>query len=146
MNGLKYRGRAAMVAVLATAFAIAGGATASGEPSTWLPNADLVCGDITLLPDEWVAVPPSDTLWVKSGPMAGHYVILTDTHYVVPGYVVDPPHSYDGLGDGVTRTRGVKQGLVDATMTCDFVSRWGSPEDPNTFSVVGPITVARVSG
>jgi hypothetical protein len=138
--------RAAMVAVAATALSLAAAAGASAEPSSWLPNADLVCGTTTLGPQDWVAVPPSDTLWVRTGPLAGHYVILTDTHYVVPGYVRVPPPSYAGLGDGVTRTWGTKTGLAGKAMTCDFVSRWGAPEDPDTFSVVGPITMVRVSG
>lgn len=146
MNGKQRSARAALVMVAASALSLTAAATASGEPSTWLPDADLVCGDTTLHPDDWVAVPPSDTLWVRTGPLAGHYVILTDTHYVVPGYQVAPPESYDSLGPAVaTRTRGAKQGLAATAMTCDFVSRWGLPDDPDTFSVVGPITIARVS-
>jgi hypothetical protein len=59
---------------------------------------------------------------------------------------VKPPTTYDGLGAGVTRTRGAKTGLAGTAMTCDFVSRWGAAGDPDTFSVVGPITIACVSG
>ena len=121
----------------------AGGASA--EPTTWLPDALLFCGDVTVGADQWVALPPSDTLWITDGPLAGHYVILTDTHYRVDGYWTAPPPSYAGL-EGVTRVRGVKQGLSGSTMTCDFVSRWGQPGAPGTFSVVGPITVARLPG
>lgn len=136
------RSGAAALAVGLLGLAGAGGAAA--EPTTWLPDALLFCGDVTVGADQWVALPPSDTLWITAGPLAGHYVILTDTHYRVPGYLTAPPSSYVGL-EGVTRVRGVKQGL-GPSMTCDFVSRWGEPDAPGTFSVVGRITVVRVPG
>jgi hypothetical protein len=137
---------AALVAVTATALGVAGAAGATAAPRTWLPDAVLVCGTTTVGIDDWVAVPPADTLWVRTGPLAGHYVILTDTHYRVDGYLDVPPASYDGLGPGATRTWGTKQDLTGAAITCDFLSRWGERGDPQAFSVVGPITMVRVSG
>ena len=139
--------RTALVATAVAALGVtAGMGTASAAPSTWLPDALLFCGSTTVHPDEWVAVPPSDTFWVTSGPLTGHYVILSDAHYIAPGYLTAPPSSYDGLSQVGSRTWGAKQGLARTAMTCDFVSRWGEPGDPDTFSVVGPITMARVPG
>lgn len=38
-------------------------------------------------------------------------------------------------------------GLQVDAVVCDFVSRWGSPDDPASwFSVVGPMTIPKVSG
>jgi hypothetical protein len=43
-----------------------------------------------------------------------------------------------------TKMWGAKTGLTD-TVSCDFVSRWGDKGDPQTGSVIGPITMVRVS-
>ncbi len=117
-------------------------ATASAAPATRLPDADLVCGSVTLHSTDWVALPSSGTLWIKTGTLAGHYVILSDAHYVVPGYLASPPASYDGLMLLDDRSMGTKAGLADAAMSCDFVSRWGTGEEAS--SVVGPIVIAPV--
>ena len=147
MNTLiRHTARTALLGVAVGVLAVTASGSASGEPASRLPNADLVCGSTTLLPDQWVAVPQSDTVWVRAGALAGHYVILGDTHYVVPGYVEEPPATYDDLEAVDSRTRGAKQGHVGAAITCQFVSRWGEPGDPDTFSVIGPITMARVPG
>ena len=145
-TAMKHTARAALLGVAMGVLAVAASGPASGDPASRLPNADLVCGSTTLLPDQWVAVPSADTVWVRTGALAGHYVILSDTHYVVPGYVEKPPSSYDDLVAVDSRTWGAKQGHVGAAITCDFVSRWGEPGDPDTFSVIGPITMARVPG
>ncbi|GAB3450084.1 hypothetical protein GCM10027517_37120 [Phycicoccus ginsengisoli] len=137
---------AAAALVVAGTVGLGTAGSASAEPTTWLPDALLFCGDVRVAPDQWVALPPSDTLWITQGPLTGHYVILGDTHYRAPGYLTAPPPSYAGLEVLGTRTRGAKQGLTGATRTCDFVSRWGQPDAPGTFSVVGPITIARVPG
>lgn len=143
---MKHTARAGLVGVSVAVLGLAAAATASGDPVTWLPDADLVCGTTTVQPDQWVAIAPSDTLWITGTALAGHYVILADTHYVVSGYADKPPASYDGMAAVDSRTWGAKRALATSAIRCDFVSRWGAPGDADTFSVVGPITIARVSG
>lgn len=135
-----------MVAAAVAASTLATVTTASGAPRSWLPDAELVCDGTTVTTDQWVAIPPSDTLWIQEGPMAGHYVILSSTHYWMDGYVETPPASYEGLPMLESRTHGQKTGLAEGSMTCDFISRWGPQGDPDTFSVVGLLTIAKVSG
>jgi hypothetical protein len=132
-----------MVGVVATVLGLAGAVSASADPVTRLLDADLVCGEVTLESSQWVALPPSGTLWIKDSALAGHYVIVSDTHYVVPGYAQGPPSTYEGLEPVDTRFYGAKVGLD--TMDCHFVSRWQIPGEP-VFSVVGPITIARLPG
>lgn len=133
-------------AVLGATMSVGTAATSSAAPQTWLPNADLVCGGTTMAPEDWVAVPPSGTLWITTGDLTGHYVILSDAHYYMDGYQETPPASYDGLTQLDSRTWGTKTGLEGEAVTCDFVSRWGEMGAEGTFSVVGPITVARTGG
>ena len=137
-----------MLAVTAAAIlvSLAGAGAASAEPQRmWLPDADLFCQADTLGPEEWVGVPGSDTLWIRTGPLAGHYVILADSHYLMPGLEDEPPSSYVGLPQVGSLVRGQKAGLAQDAITCDFVSRWDFPGDADDFSVVGPMTVVRVS-
>ena len=133
-----------MVGVAAAVLGLACAVPASADPATRLPDADLVCGETTLDSSQWVALPPSGSLWILDTELAGHYVIVSDIHYMVEGELVAiPPESYEGLGQGVPKSRGAKAGLE--TLTCDFVSRWKIPGEP-VFSVVGPITIAPVPG
>lgn len=90
-------------------------------------------------------MPGSDSLWIKGGPPAGHYVILTDSHYLMPGLQNEPPASYTGLDQVGNLVRGQKAGLAEESITCDFVWRWDVPGDEEDFSVVGPLTMVRVS-
>ena len=121
--------------------------SASAEPQRrWLADADLVCQADTLSTSEWVSVPGSDSLWITDGPLAGHYVILADSHYVMPGLQEEPPESYAGLPQVGSLVRGTKAGLAGDSLTCDFVSRWDAPGEADDFSVVGPLTMVRVSG
>ena len=87
-------------------------------------------------------MPGSDTVWIFDGALAGHHVIISDSHHVVPGYRVTPPKPYTGVPVD-SRMWGAKTGLTDV-VSCDFVSRCGEPGGAETFSVVGPITMARV--
>jgi hypothetical protein len=137
--------KAAMVAVAASVLSVAAATSASAAPSPRLPNADLFCPGSTLTQGQWASVPGSDSLWIFTGPLAGHYVIVTDTHYLVEGYQEKPPTSYDPKTMVDTKTWGAKTGLTDP-VRCDFVSRWGEKGDPETVSVIGPIAMVRVSG
>jgi hypothetical protein len=90
-----------------------------------------------------VAIPSADTVWIESGPLAGHYVILYEAHYFADGLLQAPPQTYDGLDPAAPpRLFGTKAGLSEEALACDFVSRW----ETGGFSVVGPITIAMVSG
>ena len=62
----------------------------------------------------------------------------------MPGVVEEPPESYDGLKLLESRTIGTKKGLEARSITCDFVSRFQTPDGP--WSVVGPLKIAKVSG
>lgn len=140
--------RRAALAGAATAFSLAAATTAAGAPTTWLPNATLTCDGVTFAPDEWVAVPPSDSLWITSGDLAGHYVILEDTHYMA----LTPEEAaraatgdYSGLPQIETRKWGKKTGLTGPAFTCDIFSQWGDGGE-GTFWVVGTATIARAPG
>lgn len=138
--------RAVAVSAAALIFGLAGAAAASAEPQrTWLPDADLVCETDTLTGSEWVWTPGAESLWIGSGPLAGHYVMLSDAHYLMLGLQAEPPASYDGLLPVGSAVRGSKTGLAGDAITCHFVSRWDLPGDGDDFSVVGPITMVRVS-
>lgn len=138
--------RATALAAGAIFVSLAGAGAASAEPQrTWLPDADLFCQSDTLGTSEWVSVPGSDSLWIKDGPLAGHYVILADSHYFMPGLQHEPPESYVGLEQVGNLVRGQKAGLAAAALTCDFVSRWDVAGDEEDFSIVGPVTMVRVS-
>lgn len=128
--------------ILGATMSVATAATSSSAPQTWLPNADLVCGGTTFTTDQWVAVPPSGTLWINTGELAGHYVMVTRVHYFMPGYQEAPPASYDGLQLVDDRTWGTKSGFAGEKISCDVVSRWGEPGAEGTYSIVGPITIA----
>lgn len=138
--------RATVVAAAAAMFVtLAGAGAASAQPQrTWLPDADLFCQADSLGTDEWVGVPGADSLWIKQGPLAGHYVILADSHYFMPGLQYEAPESYVGLEQVGTLVRGKKTGLAPDAITCDFVSRWDFPGDEEDFSIVGPVTMVRV--
>jgi hypothetical protein len=140
--------RAAAAAAAAALFVgLAGAGSASAEPQRiWLPDADLVCGAETFTTGQWVWTPGAESLWINTGPLAGHYVMLTDAHYLMPGLQAEPPASYDGLMPVGSAVRGSKAGLAGDAISCDFVSRWDLPGDEDDFSVVGPITMVRVSG
>ena len=90
-------------------------------------------------------MPGSDSPWIRTGPLAGHYVIVADSHYVMPGLQYAPPESYTGLEQVGNLVRGNKTGLAGDAITCHFVSRWDLPGDAEDASVVGPITMVRVS-
>lgn len=137
------RATAAVVAVAAAVLGVAAAGTASATPSPRLPDANLVCGDTTMYQGDWTTVPGSDSLWILTGELAGHYSVLTATHYFTEGYLQAPPASYDGLEMVDTKSWGAKTGLTDI-LTCDFVSRWGADGAEGTFSIVGPVTMARV--
>lgn len=138
--------RTAAMAAAAVFVSLAGAGAASAEPQrTWLPDADLVCETDTLGTGEWVSVPGSDSLWITDGPLTGHYVILADSHYFMPGLQDEPPESYVGLPQVGDLVRGKKSGLAEDALTCDFVSRWDLPADADDFSIVGPVTMVRVS-
>lgn len=136
---------AAAAAVLVT---LAGAGTASAQPSTnRLPDADMLCpGSDPLNSSQWVSLPGSDTLWLNEGPLAGHYLILSDSHYVVPGLVPADELSTDGLEPVQTLSRGAKTGLADGAITCEFVSHWDFPGTVDDMTVFGPITMVRVNG
>lgn len=141
--------RAATATAAAALFVgLAGAGSASAEPQgTWLPDADLFCGQAQPLGStEWVWTPGGESLWLRTGPLAGHYVILSDAHYLMPGLQTEPPASYDGLPQVGSLVRGQKTGLAEDAITCQFVSRWDLPGDTDDFSVVGPVTMTRVSG
>ena len=138
--------RATAMAAAATLVSLAGAGAASAEPQrTWLPDADLFCPSDTLGTSEWVSVPGSDSLWIKDGPHAGHYVILTDSHYFMPGLQYEPPETYVGLDQVGNLVRGHKTGLAADSITCHFVSRWDAPGFEDDASIVGPVTMVRVS-
>lgn len=140
--------RAALVGVVAAALGMAAATAASGAPATWLPNATLTCGGSTLEPSEWVAVPPSDSLWILTGDLAGHYVILSDSHYVATteeAALQAAATGYSGLAPVDTRQWGKKTGLAGTEFTCDFVSQWGDGGE-GTQWIVGPVTIARAPG
>ena len=140
------RTRVAAVSAAAVLFGMLGAGAASAEPpGSRLPDADLFCPGDTLGTSEWVSVPGSDTLWIRTGPLAGHYVILADSHYWMPGLQYAPPASYTGLEQVGNLVRGNKTGLAGDAITCHFVSRWDLPGDTDDFSVVGPVTMVRVS-
>ena len=141
--------RAAAAAAAAALFVgLAGAGSASAEPPrAWLPDADLFCpGADTLSTSEWVWTPGAESLWINTGPLAGHYVMLSDAHYLAPGLLTEPPASYDELMPVGSTVRGEKTGLAAGAITCQFVSRWQMPDAADDFSVVGPITMVRVSG
>jgi hypothetical protein len=138
--------RATAMAAAAIFVSLAGAGTASAEPQrTWLPDADLFCPSDTLVTGEWGGLPGSDSMWIKDGPHAGHYVIVTDSHYFMPGLQVAPPESYEGLDQVGYLVRGKKAGLAQDAITCQFVSRWDMSGDEEDFSIVGPVTMVRVS-
>ncbi|KGN43129.1 hypothetical protein [Knoellia aerolata] len=140
--------RAALVGVTAATLGIGAAASASGAPDTWLPNATLTCGSTTLAPSDWVAVPPSDSLWILTGDLAGHYVILRDAHYLATTAeqaAQAPATDYAGLPELETRSWGTKAGLTGSAFTCDFSSQWGDGGE-GTEWIVGPVTIARAPG
>lgn len=88
---------------------------------------------------------PADSLWVDDGPLAGHYVLLAFSHYRMTGLQTAPPDSYAGLDQLDNVVRGAKTGLAGNAITCQFVSRWDLPGTADDFSVVGPVTMVKVS-
>ncbi|MGC5585012.1 hypothetical protein [Ornithinimicrobium sp. W1665] len=144
MRSTRVRASAAAVGAAAMLLTVGVAGAASGAPSTWLPDAEIWCEGATE-GSRWVAIPPADSLWIEDGPYAGHYVILTSAHYFAPGYVEEPSEDLyveDELLEA--RTIGTKKGLEARAVSCDFVSRFTTPE--GTFSVVGPLRIAKVSG
>ncbi len=138
--------RMAVVSAAAVLFGMLGAGVASAEPpGPRLPDADLFCGGGPLGTSEWVSVPGSDSLWIRTGPLAGHYVILADSHYLMEGLQTAPPPSYDGLDQVGNLVRGKKTGMAGDAITCQFVSRWDQPGDAGDYSIVGPITMVLVS-
>lgn len=137
----------ALAVAAALAAAVGAGATAaSAAPITRLPDADLFCPAATMGPTEWVAL-GSGTLWITAGDLAGHYVVLEQTHYFSPGLMEAAPATYEGLQPIIPTERfGRKAALVGDSFTCDFVSRWDLPGEGDDFSVFGPVTIAKVSG
>lgn len=127
------------VAALLTATMVASAGAAPQR--VWLPSADLVCGETTVGPAEWTHNPSSGVLFVTSGEMAGHYVIQEVETYATPGHLTEVPESYDGMMPALMWTHGKKTGLD--TITCTVLSRLGPPG--GEFTVVGPVTLARVS-
>ncbi|SOC53541.1 hypothetical protein [Ornithinimicrobium cerasi] len=125
----------------AAMMALGAAGTASGAPAMRLPEADLWCeGDLVATTTEWVALPKAGTLWIEEGPMVGHYVILASGHIGMPGHLYEVPE-----GDlGMDRSFGRKAGPAEESLSCVVLSRWDTPDGP--FTVVGPLTVARVSG
>jgi hypothetical protein len=140
------RTRVAAVSAAAVLFGVLGAGTASAAPPRpWLPDADLFCPTDTLTQGEWVTAPGSDSLWVADGDMAGHYVLLSFSHYWMDGLQDAPPASYEGLPQLDDVLRGAKTGLAGDAVTCQFVSRWDLPGTADDFSVVGPVTMVWVS-
>jgi hypothetical protein len=84
-------------------------------------------------------------LWVDAGPLAGHYVILADTHYRVSGLLTEPPPDYSNAVPLGEKTWGDKAGLAQEAIDCQFVSQWDFPGEDQDFTVVGPISMVRVS-
>jgi hypothetical protein len=141
------RTRVAAVSAAAVLFGMLGAGVASAAPpSPWLPDADLFCpvADDPLVKVGWVTPPGSDSLWVTTGPLAGHYVLLAFSHYWMDGLQYAPPASYAGLPQLNDEVRGAKTGLT-GPITCHFVSRFDLPGTSDDFSVVGPATMVRVS-
>lgn len=109
-----------------------------------LPDATLFCGSSVIQPHDWV-MHNGATMWITGDDLTGHYVILSFAHYFVEGLLTEPPASYDGLpAAGPYYSFGQKAALQGTAMSCDFVSRWDTPE--GEFSIVGPITISKVSG
>jgi hypothetical protein len=129
------------VAVMAAAIG-AGTASASAAPETKLPDYTLYCDTATVLPSELVVVPPAN-IWIQSGDLAGHYVILSESHYFFPGELRQRPMTYEDLQVALPpKTFGAKDGLEGKALSCDFVSYW----EGMGMSVIGPVTLAKVSG
>lgn len=128
----------AMAAVSVGGFVGVGSAGAA--PPMPLPDADLVCPNGTASGQEWVGfgVP---TIWVLEGALKGHYVVLDQAHYELPGLVYEAPADLP-LG----KRMGTRTAFEDTQMTCTFISRWNSDDDTKDRSIVGPITIAKVPG
>lgn len=111
--------------------------SAGAAPDTLTRDADLFCpGSRTLTTSEWVwAVPGS--LWIKAGPLAGHYAVLHATQNELAGLVYAPPASLPPAPVS-DEAHGGKGGLADGAMTCTFLSRWAVPN----LTVLGILTVA----
>lgn len=134
------------IAAVAVAAALGAGAGAASAAPPALPDASLFCEGVTIGPDEWVINPNSGTLWITADPLAGHYLILVSAHYRVEGLFDVPPGSYEGLLFLDAREIGHKTGVLNNALECDFVSRWDLPDPEQDFSIVGPITISKVSG
>lgn len=115
---------------------------ASSAPATRLPDAQLWAdGQLVADATEWVVMPKAGTLWITEGDWAGHYVIIDSVHLFYPEvYLEEPPLVIDV---DPTRFFGKKTGLEPIDVV--VLSRFGTPEEP-MMSVVGPITIAKVSG
>lgn len=81
-------------------------------------------------------------LFITAGDMSGHYVIQDVTGHGVPGLVqtADVPEDYDSYPVVLQWERGLKTG--HETETCLVVSRFA----PMDFTVIGPVTLTRLSG
>lgn len=143
MRSSRFRTMAATVGAVAM-LVTAGASGATAAPQTRLPDADLWCSGEMVPGDDWVALPQAGTLWIEDGVLAGHYVILQSQHFFAPGLLYEPPASLDGLPGGEPRYFGHKAGMADRTMECTVVSRFDM--GPDSMTVFGPITVAKVPG
>lgn len=95
-----------------------------------------------MLPSESVVIPAA-TIWIKSGELAGHYVILSEVHYFYPGALRQrPTEDMYTQPASLPKTFGAKAALQSGAISCDFVSYWEGRDK----SIIGPITIAKVSG
>lgn len=144
--------RRSLAAVAACGLALAGSALvpaapAAAEPAQFLPDADIYCQST----DGWthatsfVARPPGTSLWIDGSAFGGHYTILEETHYIVPGELLDDPVDDPGSLQLVspTLTFGKKASGLP-TVSCQVVSRWRTPD--GDYTIIAPMTLVRVSG
>ena len=130
-----------VTAALLTASGVMGITTPAGAaPAPRLPDFELFCSGSPPTTD--VVGWGSDTLWVTSGPLSGHYVVVSYAHYLAPGLLVAPPTSVAGLPLADAKTFGHKTGVGGDALDCTFVSRWDLPGTADDFTVTGPIVVA----
>ena len=131
--------QAAAVALIA-ASSIAMPGVASAEPAPGLPDADLFCGPgYADRVESFVARPPAASLWVDGQAYGGHYAIVDEIHYEVPGLVYQPVLDPSTLPLLLPlKSYGQKTDL--GTIRCEVVSRFAGSD----FTVISPLTLAPV--
>jgi hypothetical protein len=133
------RQAAAVALIAASSIAVPGG-VASAEPAPGLPDADLFCGPgYADQVESFVARPPAASLWIDGPTYGGHYAILDEIHYEVPGLVYQPVLDPSTLPLLLPlKSYGQKAGLD--TIRCEVVSRFAASD----FTVISPLTLVAV--